>query len=465
MRRATSVLSSLGAVGALCAILAGFHGQATTTEHRAAVADANGKPSAPSPSDDADANRKRLALQTTGASAPVDVLLAALQRAARNDPGKGARWTSLGRAWVRKARESTDPGFYLNARAAADVALAIDPADVTALDLEGLVLLNDHRFEDARALAHRLVEEHPEDPAAYGTLSDAELELGQFDDAVRSAQQMIDLKPNLPSYSRASYLRWLAGDIEGAERSARLAIDAGGDHRDPEPRAWALVQAALVFLHEGDDRGAEAGFDRALEQMPDYPPALAGKGRIALARDDGAAAADFLARAYRASPLVETAWLLGDARAMAGDAAGAREAYERVERTGKQIDHRTLALFWATRNEHPAEALALSEGELSVRGDVLTQDAYAWALYRNGRLDAARAASDRAMALHTRDARIWYHAGAIRMAQGEARAGRKLVEQALRLEPRFDVTSAAEARGLLGSAPADGRQSRYRGGS
>jgi tetratricopeptide (TPR) repeat protein len=460
MRRALSALAASGA------ILAGCHGEATTMGHRAAAAGAaDGVAAADVAAVAPYANGKHLALQAPDGDAPVDALLARLQRVAQKDPGKAASWTSVGRAWVRKARESTDPGFYLNAQAAADVALAIDPADAAALDLQGLVLLNDHRFEEARALAARLVQEHPEDAAAYGTLSDALLELGRFDDAVRSAQQMIDRKPNLPSYSRASYLRWLAGDVEGAERTARLAIDAGGDQRDPEPRAWALVQAALLFLHEGDDRGAEAGFDRALEQMADYPPALVGKGRVALARGDGPTAAGLLARAYRASPLVETAWLLGDARAMAGDAAGAGEAYGRVERTGKQVDPRTLALFWATRNEHPAEALALAEAEKAVRGDVFTEDVYAWALYRNGRFAAARAASDRAMGLHTRDARLWYHAGAIRIAGGDPVGGRRLVQGALRLEPRFDVTGAAEARGFLQRAPSEGSESPRRGGS
>jgi tetratricopeptide (TPR) repeat protein len=395
---------------------------------------------------------KRLALQPPGSSTAVDTLVANLQRAAERDPGRGNLWVVLGRAWVRKARETTDPGFYLNAKAASDVALDIDSGDPTALDLQGLVLLNDHRFEEARALAQRIVDAHPVDPIGYGTLSDALLELGRFDEAAAAAQTMMDLKPNLPSYSRASYLRWLQGDVEGAKQVVRLAIDSGADQRDPEPRAWVLVQAAMIFWHEGDVEGAEAGFDAALAQMTSYPPALVGKARVALARGQGSEAAQLLRRAYDGSPLVETAWLLGDALAMSGDAAGAKDAYARVVKTGKQSDPRTLALFWATRNEHTAEALALAEGEKRVRGDITTDDAYAWTLYRAGRFSDAKAAIDRALTHHTRDARLLYHSGAIRIALGEGREGRDLVGRALALAPHFDATSADEARRLMGDA-------------
>jgi tetratricopeptide (TPR) repeat protein len=421
---------------ALCGVLvAGCHSQTRPTKSEP-------------PASSEERSTREAALQPPHGQASVDALIANLQRGARANPNKGDFWDMLGRAWIRKARETTDAGFYINAKAAADVALKVDPFDRAALELEGLALLNQHRFEEARGLAQTMVDARPDDATAHGLLSDALLELGHFDDAVRAAQRMVDLKPNLPSYSRAAYLRWLAGDIPGAKRAVRLAIDSGSDRRDPEPRAWVLVQAALVFCHEGDYRGADAGFDRALEQVADFAPALVGKARVAMARGDGPRAADLLARAYEMSPLIETAWLLGDARTMAGDVAGAQDAYTRVERIGKRSDPRSLALFWATRSHHNAEALALAAAERTVRDDVYTEDVYAWALYRNGRIAEARAASDRALALGTRDARLLYHAGAIRIAAGERQSGLQLVHQALTLDSAFDVIGAAEARKL-----------------
>jgi len=83
------------------------------------------------------------------------------------------------------------------------------------------------------------------------------------------------------------------------------------------------------------------------------------------------------------------------------------------------------------------------------RDDLYTEDTCAWALYRAGRLDEAEAASRKALALGTPDARLLHHAGAIRLARGD-RTGLALVRRALRLNPGFDLTGAAEAKRLLG---------------
>jgi tetratricopeptide (TPR) repeat protein len=361
-------------------------------------------------------------------------------------------WILLGHAWVRKARGSNDPGFYLNADAAARVALALAPDYSPALNLQSLVLLNSHKFEQARTLAQRVVDDHPHDPMGYGSLSDALLELGRYPEAEKAAETMVDVKPGLPSYSRISFFAWLHGDDAQALRVARLAIDAADDPRDPEPRDWELVQTAMIFWHRGDYVGAEAGFDLALQGAGDYAPALVGKARCALARGDGKRAGELLDRAYALSPLPETAWLLGDARGMAGDDDGAAKAYALVEKDGRVSDPRTLSLFYSTTSVHADQALALAEEERKVRGDIYTDDAYAWALHRSGRETDAKAAMLRVLSLGTKDARLLYHAGAIRIAAGEAAAGRKLVADAVRLNPKFDVTGAAEAQALLGDA-------------
>ena len=303
-------------------------------------------------------------------------------------------------------------------------------------------------------MAEQILAGDPDDPMALGTLSDALLELGRFQEAAAAAQKMVDLKPDLPSYTRASHIRWLQGDLPAAKKIARLAMDAR-DPTDPEPWAWVVVQAALIFWHEGDLAGADKGFDRALDAVADYPPALVGKARIALAKGDAPRAAELLARAFRESPLPETAWLLGDARQAAGDAAGAAEAYAQVVKTGRQSDRRTLALYFATRGAAPSErdeAVRLAEAERKERGDVYTEDTLAWALHRAGRTKEARAAMDRALALGTRDPRLLYHAGAIRLAAGERAEAEKLLREALKLNPKFDPTGAPEAEKLLKEA-------------
>ena len=81
----------------------------------------------------------------------------------------------------------------------------------------------------------------------------------------------------------------------------------------------------MLFWHRGDYDGADAGFNLALASMAEYPPALVGKARVRLAAGGRRLARPrWLERAYAKSPLAETAWLLGDAHALAGDEALAR---------------------------------------------------------------------------------------------------------------------------------------------
>jgi tetratricopeptide (TPR) repeat protein len=392
---------------------------------------------------------RQLALQPTRENTLTDRKLQGLAALAQTAPRRPATWVELGRTWIQKARESNDPGYYANADACVTLALDVSPDDALALDLRTLVLLNDHRFREARELAGGLLSKNPDSALAWGSSSDALLELGELEAAERAAEKMLDLKPNLPSYSRVSYLRWLRGNVAEARELARLAIDSGADPRAPEPRAFMLVQAALLFWNQGDIAGADAGFQRALEAIADYPPALVGRARVALAENDAPRAVRLLERAHRASPLVETAWLLGKARTAAGDPPGANRAFADAEREGQRSDPRTLALMLAARGIQLERALTLARKEREIRGDIYTDDTLAWALYRNRRFEEAKTAILQARRWSTPDPRLLFHEGAIRLAMGDAAHGRRLLEAALTLNPHFDVEEAAEARQLL----------------
>ena len=69
-----------------------------------------------------------------------------------------------------------------------------------------------------------------------------------------------------------------------------------------------------------------------------------------------------------------------------------------------------LARLMADRGHAPDEAVRIAERAVAVRHDIVTEDAYAWALFKAGRIREARAASARARRTGTRDARILAHA-------------------------------------------------------
>lgn len=408
---------------------------------------------------------RALCLAPVAGNTPMDIELRRLQAKVGQAPDRAELWAAVGREWVRKARWSSDPGFYFNVDGCANEALATKPGFIPAQELRSLVLMNDHLFEQARALAQNIRERAPDSVVAHGVLSDALLEMGRYPEAAQALQAQMQAHPGMAAYARAAHLNWLKGDSRSAKlffRDALMERHAG----DPESAAWVFVEAGMIYWHQGDYAGADAIFSEALRWLPGYPPARVGRGRAALAEGRVAAAIEHLEKAQNSDPQLDTAWLLGDAHALAGDGRRARLSYQDAERQGRRGDKLALAYFLASKNRGTGEALRLLAEERQHRGGracgadarsdrplacggIYVDDAYAWALYRAGRLQDARLASGRALRLGTQDARLLYHAGAIELAAGDRVRGRRLLAQALALNPAFDLNEAAQARTLL----------------
>ena len=76
---------------------------------------------------------------------------------------------------------------------------------------------------------------------------------------------------------------------------------------------------------------------------------------------------------------------------------------------------------------------------------VSSADAYSWALYRAGRIDAATRLSAEAMRLGSRDPEFLYHAGVIAKAGGSDARARRLLSALLEQAPRFNPLYAPRA--------------------
>jgi tetratricopeptide (TPR) repeat protein len=393
-------------------------------------------------------DNRSLALASVPGDGVVAARIARLQTASKAAPGNADNWVRLGEYWVRKARESGDPGYFLNASASAALGLELVPSHRGALGVRAMVMLNQHRFDEARELAESILREDRDDVKALGVLADALLELGETERSREAIDRMMRLKPDLPAYARASYMAWLHGRQDAALEAIRLGIDAAGAAADTEPRAWALVQAADIFWHRGDYEGADAGYDMALGVLPDYAAARVGRGRVCLARGDAARAAEHFRLAFRRSPSVEVADLLQQALTLGGNEAEAEQALREAERRGA-AEPRALSLFYSARAIKSERALELARRERARRGDIYTEDALAWALYRAGAMADAAPVMARAVRHGTLDARLLFHHGAILVAGGKVDAGRAALRRALDLNPHFDVLGAREARRLL----------------
>jgi len=361
-------------------------------------------------------------------------------------------YTQLAIAYIKKARKTGDFSLNSKAETAVKKALEIEPKNPTAIKLQASLLLTFHRFTEALETGKTLQKDFPDDAFGYGILTDAHTELGNYEEAVETAQKMVDLKPNSSSYSRVAHLRSLYGKTEGAIEMFKTAARTA-DPTDKEAQSWCLVQIGDEYWKYGKFAEAEKVYDEALQNLPNYYLALAGKGRVRAAQNDLDTAIKILNEINLRIPNVETAILLGDIYTKQGNGEKAKEQYGLVEiieqKIGINNDQKRLALLWADHDWKLDEALAITKRESEMRKDIFTADALAWTLYKKGLLSEAKTAIEKALNLKSNDARILYHAGMIEKDLGNRAEAQKYLEQALKLNPAFDLLQAEKARKAL----------------
>ena len=411
----------------------------------------------PTPESSLDALLMPLAGESESKS-PADRQLRAARAQVQSRPSDPKGFNLLAAAYMQKAREAED--FRINAKAmeALDRSLKLAPDNYDALKLRAKLLLTFHRFEEGFEAARRAQSINPQDHDNYGALTDALVELGEYPAAVEAAQRMVDLRPDTSSYARVSYLRWLHGDAAGAVEARRLAAQSAAPH-DPERVAWCYVQLGGALMSTGKRDEAEREFDRALFVFPNYGAALDAKARARVAAGDLEGALEIYRREQEAEPSADTALALGDLYAKLGRAEEAQKHYAvfeslEPENAAAENDMHHLVAYWTDHDKNLDEALALARKERARRKDVYTCDTLAWALHKKGLHAEAKAASDEALRLGTRDPRLLYHAGMIAYALGDRARGAEYLRQALAVNPSFDVLQADVARRTLGGRPA-----------
>jgi tetratricopeptide (TPR) repeat protein len=337
----------------------------------------------------------------------------------------------LGWAFVAKARESFDPGFYKLAEQCARSIEKGNPQSQEALLLRAHVRQNLHSFKESETLARRLVQQRGLS-FDYGLLGDALMEQGKLNDAVEAYQRMMNLKPDLRAYARAAHMRWLKGDLAGAIDAMQLAVGAASP-QDAESAAWVNTRLAFYEFQAGHADEAEQRCAFALSVQSNYAPTLLLKGKMLLAQNRFREAVDALRDATKLNPLPEYQWTLAEALRVGGRENEASGIEMQLRQHGASGDPRTLALFLATRHENPETALRLAKEELDSRSDVFTHDALAWSLAAAGHLGEAHNEMQRALVEGTEDARLFFHAGVIASRAGHAAEAERWLRKASEL--------------------------------
>lgn len=381
---------------------------------------------------------------------PLDTQIRDLQRALSGSAaGDADTWTRLAQSLVHKARQVSDDRLYAQAEDAASRALRVSPQHAGARHVQLALLLQQHRFRDAHRQAADLLRQAPRDATAWGALGDAAIELGDYAAAQRAYQAMIDLKPDLRSYSRGAWLRYLFGDGDGAIDLMQQAIDAGSV-REPESRAYCRVHRAELLSLRGRYAEAQTELEQALAELPGYAAAQAARGRLLLhAHKDARAALPELYAALSTDPQPSTRIALLVAHEALGQTQEASEQQRTILQEGPRHDPRAVAIFMASRKQQPDLALRLAQSEAQQRPDLWSADALAWTLFHSDRVEEAWLMIQRAAEPGIIDPRIDFHRGVIAHARGDHDSARTTLQRALATSPQWDLRDAATARALL----------------
>ncbi|HET6178439.1 MAG TPA: tetratricopeptide repeat protein [Candidatus Sulfotelmatobacter sp.] len=387
----------------------------------------------------------------TSALSPAEKSIAAARKEIANKPAQFGGYNHLAIALSRRARETSDVAYYAQAEDALKKSLELAPNDFESQKISVWLLLGRHEFPGALEAAKALNKKVPDDVLVYGFLTDANAELGNYDDAEKAAQWMLNLRPgNLPGMTRAAYLRELFGDVDGAYELMDMAYQSTVP-TETEDRAWILAQMGHLRFIAGRTDDAENILQQALTIFPGYHYALGNLARVRIAQKRYDDAVILLQQRYQAAPHAENLYDLAEALELAGRTSDAKKAFAEfetkslAESTRKDNSSRELGFYYADHAKEPAKALAIAQQEFAWRHDIYTLDAYAWALHANGRDAEARKQLDTALRVGIRDATLFAHAGEIALKLGD----RAEAERYLRQSVSLHATGSEQARLLL----------------
>jgi tetratricopeptide (TPR) repeat protein len=388
---------------------------------------------------------------TAGTS--TDELIGTLQQKVRENPEDFEAHVILANAYLQEVRETGDPSLYTKAGDLLNRAGKIEPQNPELLAAQATLDLARHDFAAALVRGQQALALDPQNARFYGVVGDAQIELGMYDDAIDSYQEMVNRRPDFASFSRVSYARELYGDPEGAIEAMEFALQAGSGVA--ENTAWAQAQLGNLWFNSGNLEEAAGAYDLSAETLEGYAPALAGQAKVATAKGDLEQAAKLYQQAFNRMPLAEYAIALGDIYAEMGNRQKAEEQYNLIQGIDKLYRANgvntdlEIALYYADHDLELQTSLEKARSAYEARPSIHAADALAWTLYKTGDYQEAQRYASEALKLGTRDPLKLFHAGMIAKALGQDERATEYLQQALNLNPHFSLLYADTAAAAL----------------
>ena len=202
-------------------------------------------------------------------------------------------------------------------------------------------------------------------------MADAYVELGNYEKAIETADQMISIRPDLRSYSRVSYLREIHGDVPGSIEAMKLAVSAGFPGQ--EGTCWARMTLGELYENYGEADQAREQYQLALAERPNYPFAIAALAKLDMAEGKLAEAEEQLDQAIAIIPEVGFYIDLAELYKMTGREEELAQTQEEIlvmlqddVDSGHLMDMEYAALYLELYEE-PAKALPYAQREYEKR--------------------------------------------------------------------------------------------------
>lgn len=360
----------------------------------------------------------------------------------KQEPSDMNAQLGLAALYIQEARETGNYMYYDKAAMkTVNNVLKTDTANFNALVFKSLIYLSQHHFADGLAVAHKAQQVNPYNAYVYGLLVDGNVEMGQYDSAVVYSDRMNAIRPDLTSYSRVSYLREIFGNYKSAIDAMQMAVEAGG--RGDEHTEWTRVQLGNLYEKTGDYRKAEYLYNMSLSFRPDYPPALAGLARVAVAANDFKKAVALYEKAdsltednsmkeelvdlYRQSGQNKKADEL--ANAVIENLSKDSQAGNKDETIGHYADRELAYAYLKVNNTDKALEHAMLE--YNRRPDNIdVNETVAWVYYNKGEYDKALPYIKTALKTNSKNPVLLSRAGLIFLKTGEKEMAKTMLQQA-----------------------------------
>ncbi len=128
-----------------------------------------------------------------------DKLITKLETQRSLHPKEVSIYISLSYAYLQKVRETADSSYYKKVDSLLTKAQGLSPENADVYAIRAIVAYGRHNFIQGLTNANRAVSINPNKPSYYGLLGDAQIELGNYDEAVSNFQKMVDLRPDYNS--------------------------------------------------------------------------------------------------------------------------------------------------------------------------------------------------------------------------------------------------------------------------